>query len=467
MRTPPAPRHPRYTRSVIRGTLDRLHLGDLLQWLQMGDLSGRLALHDGSRERRLDLLEGRVVYVSSLDPEERLATWLATDGVVSAAAARRLLGASLLRRQLFTDLVVASGEASPATLRASLIRLAERIAGRALAAGELRFEFDPSYPVRDLLGLTIDLAPSTLLMEAARRRDEAGDGDGWVPSEPLPFDGAEFESFFWELIRRGISGEDRLDGSELERLHRLVRDIMATLAQWLASSPGLVPIPTEQASAVANCLGDGRAVRLSGLPHSAWNAMVLACAVRHPELPPPVTLYGLEELGSELDLWVEMTGSELWRRPHAQRLDELTRGVVGSWSRAARAAAGPLGVVPGEAELAVHLLAIPTDLVLWVLTTLPMPHQRLRHALLGDLARRVGVALARRADFPPGLQHVLDLGSPGRLGVCLDIGREILPSAPVWLRTVPEDEASALALASADELAEAAAAAQREFTAAG
>jgi len=452
---------------VIRGTLDRLHLGDLLQWLQMGDLSGRLTLHDGSRERRLDLLEGRIVYVSSLDPDERLASWLAADGVVSAAAARRLLGASLLRRRLYTDLLVESGEASPAALRASLTRLAERIAGRALAATELRFEFNPSYPVRDLLGLTIDVAPNTLLMEAARRRDEAGEDDSGAPAEPLPFDGPEFERFFWQLIRRGISGEDRLDGSELERLHRLVRDIMATLAQWLRSSPGLVPIPSEQASTVADRLGDGRAVRLSGLPHSTWNTMVLACAVRHPELPPPTTLYGLEEVGRELDLWVEMTGSERWRRPHAQRLDELTRSVVSSWSRAARAAAGPLGVVPGEAELAVHLVAIPTDLVLWVLTTLPMPDQRMRHVLLADLARRVGVALADRAGFPPALQGVLDLRSPGRLGVCLHIGREILPSAPVWLGTVPEDEGAVLELASAAELAAAAAAAQQEFSASG
>ncbi len=464
---PPACRCPSYTRPVIRGTLDRLHLGDLLQWLQMGDLSGRLTLHDGAGQRRLDLLEGRVVYVSSLEPGERLATWLAADGVVSAAAARRLLGASLLRRQLFTDLLVEAGETSPEALRASLTRLAERIAGRALAAGELRFEFDPSYPVRDLLGLTIDVAPNTLLMEAARRRDEVGGGDDGLPARPLPFDGPEFERFFWELIRRGISGEDRLDGSELERLHRLVRDIMATLAQWLASSPGLVPIPTEQASAVADLLGDGCPVRLSGLPHSAWNAMVLACSVRHPELPPPTTLYGLEAVGAELDLWVEMTGSERWRRPHAQRLDELTRSVVASWSRAARAAAGPLGVVPGEAELAVHLVAIPTDLVLWVLTTLPMPHQRLRHVLLGDLARRVGVALAQRADFPPALQGVLDRGSPGRLGLCLHIGREVLPSAPVWLDTVADDEAATLALTSADELAAAAAAAHQEFAATG
>ena len=49
---------------MIRGNLDRLHLGDLLHWLELGGQTGRLTLTDTIGERRLDFLHGRIVYVS-------------------------------------------------------------------------------------------------------------------------------------------------------------------------------------------------------------------------------------------------------------------------------------------------------------------------------------------------------------------------------------------------------------------
>ena len=62
---------------MIRGSLDRLHFGDLLQWFQMGSVSGRLTLMDTRGRRRLDFRNGRFCYASSTIPEERLATWFA------------------------------------------------------------------------------------------------------------------------------------------------------------------------------------------------------------------------------------------------------------------------------------------------------------------------------------------------------------------------------------------------------
>lgn len=438
-------------------------MGDLLQWLQMGRLSGRLKLFDRQLERRLDLLDGRIVYASSLVAEERLATWLASEGVAPPAEIRQMLGVSVLQRRLFTDLLIEAGYADGDALRAAIARLAEVIVSRVLAAPSLQFSFDASYPVRDLLALSLDIDPHALLMEAARQRDECGLEGEAALTETLPFSGDEFERFFWGLIRDGITAADGLDGDELSHLHRLVRDIMGTLAQWLASSPGLVPLPTHQASAAADLLCGEGLVRLSGMAHASWNQMVLACSIRHPELVPPVTLAALEAAATAIDLWVEMTGSERWRRPHAERLDELTRSVVLSWSRAARTAAPHLGVDPDTAALAVHLITVPTDLVLWVLSTLSLPHQRLRHALLRDLSRRVGAALTQRACFPGMFQSLFDPDDATPLGVCLDIGREQLPSAPVWLTTIPNDESRVLAVASPGRLTAAASAVRAEF----
>jgi hypothetical protein len=159
---------------VIQGNLDRLHLGDLLQWLQLGRLNGRLTLIGRQSKRHLDFLDGQIVYVSSSVPQERLASWLATEGLLPVSQLRRLLGVSLLRRTLFTNLLVDRGGFSPEGLRRSLTRLAETITSRVLATGEVRFVFDPKYPVASLLGLTLRVEPNTLVLEAARRSDENG-----------------------------------------------------------------------------------------------------------------------------------------------------------------------------------------------------------------------------------------------------------------------------------------------------
>ncbi len=445
---------------MIHGNLDRLHLGDLMQWLQMGSLSGRLTLASATGERRLDILDGRVVFVSSSVPEERVATWLVREGLLPAARLAQLLGVSLLRRTLFTDAVMSEGGVPMSALRASLTRLAEQITIRVMRDDPVRFTFDPAYPVRDLLGLDLNVEPHQLVLEAARLSDEGMDVEQDPADVALPFTGDEFERFFWSFVRTAIPADEPIDGELLAELHGITRDIMGTLAQWLGSSPGLVPMPTGHATEISRMVSEGRQATLLGYPHAAWNQMVLACSLRAASVPRPRTLGELERMASELDLWVEMTGSEAWRRPHAERLDGLTRRVVETWARAAAAAAPHLGIEPGAAALAVHLVVVPTDLVLWVLSSLPVPHQRARHALLRLLPQRVGTSLARLADFPPAFRSVLEVEEVTPLGACLALSRETLDSASVWPRTVPGDESRLLEVADPAALTSAAAAAR-------
>ncbi len=445
---------------MIHGTLGRLHLGDLLQWLQMGGLSGRLAVRSPQGERRLDVLDGRVVFASSTVPEERVATWLAREGMLPGARLRQLLGWSMLRRTLFTDAVVAEGGVPAEALRASLSRLAGVITIRVLHGDELHFTFDPAYPVRDLLGMDLDVEPNTLLLEAAKLVDEGLDQARDAEAADLPFTGEAFERFFWSMIREAVPADEPLDGEGLAQLHGITRDIMGTLAQWLGSSPGLVPLPSAQATEISAQVSDGGDVRLEGLSQASWNQSVLACSVRSSELLAPQTLNGLEQTATELDLWVEMTGTDGWRRPHADRLDGLTRRVVLTWSRAAAAAAPHLGVEPGTAALAAHLAVVPTDLVLWVLASLSVPHARTRQTLLQRLPQRIGCGLARLADFPEPLRQVFEWSEPTPIGACLALARETLDSGAVWLATAPDDSDRLLEVADPEALAAAAAAAR-------
>jgi hypothetical protein len=446
---------------MIEGNLDRLHFGDLLQWLQMGDVSGRLTLKDSRGERRFDFLDGRVCFASSSHPDERLATWLAKREVVPVGELRKILATSMVRRSLFTDLLMTEGRVALDDIRGSLTDLAQAITGRILAMQRVRFRFEPEYPVLDLLGLSPNLEPSKLLMEGARRSDEDHTQEVTDESYELDVVGEAFENLFWVVVRDGISGDEFLNGEQMNDLHDLVRDIVSTLTQWLASSPGLVPLPSGQIDEVTGRHARGSPINLFGLPHVAWNQMVLACAVRHQETPGPMTVRQLEETAGELNLWQEMTDSEMFHRPDAGKLDEVIGHTVTTWARAAAAAAPHLGLEPDTASLAVHLVTVPTDLVLWVLTTLPVPQQGLRKALLSHLSRRVGSRLSYLVDFPIEIRDILDLRKPTPLGVCLHFGRECLASAATWPPTVPDAGEALLDIASPTVLVAAAGAARK------
>lgn len=438
---------------MISGSLECLHFGDLLQWFQMGSVSGRLTLRDRRGERRLDFREGRICYASSSVAGERLASWVARRGLLGADELRRLLAASMLRRTLFTDLLLAHGVLDRPTLEGLLAELAEVIASRLLVAREVHFEFDPSHPVLDVLGLSLSVQPSHLLMGAARRTDEYAQPLDETTEHGLPLTGAAFEGLFWDLVRSGVTSEDPVNGDELGNLHDLVRDIVGTLAQWLATSPGLVPMPRLQVAGLGRTSAEGEPVGLFGAPHAAWNQMVFARSVATGEGREPSTMAALERSAAELDAWPEFADARFLHRPDVKQLDHLTRRVVVAWSRASAAAAPHLGLNADSATMAVHLVAVPTDLVLWVLATLPVPHRGLRRALIDRLPRRIGAALARLADFPAAFREVLEGHRPTPLGVCLDLGRAHVPSASTWPATVPPAGGGALEIVTAPALA--------------
>ncbi|MCP4902392.1 MAG: DUF4388 domain-containing protein [bacterium] len=431
---------------MIQGDLDQLHLGDLLQWLQMGELSGRLTLSSQGHDRCYDLLEGRIVYVSSTVPKERFGAWLAREGLLSPTELRLLLGVSLLRRTLFTDGLLSSSGLDRENLCASLGRLAETITARLMLADQVTFSFDPAFPTRDLLNLDLDVQPNQLLLEAARKSDEDEDPPMSVEHDTLPLSGDAFETFFCEVLKNGVDRDNPLDGEGIARVHQLLRDISQTVSQWLVSSPGLVPIPDTQAERMSSSIEEGNDFDLDGNPHITWNQMVLACSLFAEELANPSTLTELGQVAKEMNLWAELGANTSWRRPSVPRLDELTSRAVASWSRAASVAAPFLDVDPGLAHLAAHLVVIPTDLVLWVLATLPIRHEGVRRVLLSELPRRIGATLAHRANFPHAVTAVIKGGTPTHLGGCLQLSRSSVPSESLWHRPVPGDEKSLLTL---------------------
>jgi len=90
-----------------------------------------------------------------------------------------------------------------------------------------------------------------------------------------------------------------------------------------------------------------------------------------------------------------------------------------------------------------------------------VPHRQLRKALLDHLSRRVGSRLARMADFPAPFRDIISPLTATPLGVCLNIGRRVLPTISGWPATVPVDDGEELDFASTTALALAADAARQ------
>jgi len=438
---------------MIFGKLTGLHMGDLLQWLQAGELSGRLSF-EGKWNRHLDFLDGRVVYAASDCPEERLASWLARSGRFPASEIREVLGHSLLRKRLFTEELLQRKEISRPELRSAAMELAGIITQGILSEQDLSFRFDPEYATRDLLHLDLNLDPNSLLLEAARQLDESSPIEGSQVALDLPFEGEGYEDFFRNLISRGVGEETPMDGASYLEAHDTIRRVMQTLARWLKNSPGLVPMPGGE---LCDETG-GTEVSVSFLrnrPQIVWNLLVLTSLVSTDEL---TLVGGLEELArvaQDMKILPLLCQTEAWIRPEATRLDRLSAGSAGKWGKAASAAADALGLSPDLMRLGAHALVVPTDLVLWVLTTIAIPHRGLSQALLELLPARVGRALASRASFPPEIQALFAPDTLTPVGICLGLSRQALNSPGVWPSLLPEDPSVLLSYFSQKQLQEA------------
>jgi hypothetical protein len=158
---------------TLSGTLDTFSLGDLLQWIEMNRLSGRVAISRGEERRTIEVKEGAIVFVSSLRPEERLGTYLTSRGILSEPVVYELLADSFLTGRSFTRLVLECGLLSPAELAAAVEELAMRILLDLFHWRGARFVYDPSVATEDLLRIQLSLRGQLLALEGARALDDS------------------------------------------------------------------------------------------------------------------------------------------------------------------------------------------------------------------------------------------------------------------------------------------------------
>jgi HD-like signal output (HDOD) protein len=156
----------------IQGDLDTFTLPDLLQWLEMSGQSGRATLTRGRVRRSIDLQGGKIVFVSSTLPEERLGTYLIRTGVLTPTAAYSALAENLLTGRSLTRIILERGLAT----RERLARAVEGLAVEILLASfhwkGASFEFDPEIPTENILQIQLSLRGQILAMHGAKALDE-------------------------------------------------------------------------------------------------------------------------------------------------------------------------------------------------------------------------------------------------------------------------------------------------------
>ena len=157
---------------TLNGTLDTFSLADLLQWLEINGLSGRVTISRGEDRRTIDLKDGAIVFVSSFRPEERLGTYLASQGILSEQVVYEVLADSFLTGRSLTRLVLECGLLAREELATAVEQLALKILLDLFHWRGATFVFDPSVATEDYLRIQLSLRGQVLALEGARSLDD-------------------------------------------------------------------------------------------------------------------------------------------------------------------------------------------------------------------------------------------------------------------------------------------------------
>jgi hypothetical protein len=158
---------------TLCGNLDTFSLADLLQWLEINSLSGRVTITRGDVKRTVDLKRGSIVYVSSSRPDERLGFFLANHGLLPEPEVYELLAENFATGVTLTRLALAQGRISREKLAGVVESLAVQVLLDLFHWRGARFEFDPLFETEDLLKIHLSLRGQVLAFQGAKSIDDS------------------------------------------------------------------------------------------------------------------------------------------------------------------------------------------------------------------------------------------------------------------------------------------------------
>lgn len=390
----------------ISGTLDRLNLGDLLEWLHLTRATGRLLLSAGATTRSFDIVRGRVSFVSSSRASERLASWVLRRDLAPRRTLLRALAISQTRGEIFTEVVEREFGVSHQTLIEAGRSLATALASRLLREEFITFTFDPSWPVTDRFHVTLDLECSKLIMQAAYRADTAPPSDHLGTPTLSTLDPEAMERLFWHII--DDLEDEPLEAAAVVRAHRTLHQVGDVMHRWVSQGPPLLPIPETEVVRVRARLEAGSPPSLLDSPTLAWDILALINGLDAP---------GVARAGGSEEAW-QLAGEDApflasllldnprWHRPVRAMDATLRRAALGR-AAAAQHLAPYFQLSPDVGATALTLGIVLLDLVLVTLASAPLASVSMQGAALRRFLPLLGRAATVAAGFPSPIAAAL------------------------------------------------------------
>lgn len=392
---------------ALSGTVDRLHLGDLLEWLHLTRASGRLLLTAGSTTRAFDFVNGKVAFVASSRACERMASWLLRQGIVDRGLVLRALAISQIQGEPFTVVVERVAGVSRERLAEVGRSLATALASRVLREDKVSFVFDQTWPVADRLHVDLGMESSNLLMQAAFRVDTLPPGDA-IADAPAATLGAEtIERLFWSLAE-DLAGEV-VDAAAFAASHAAMVNVGALLNRWVTQGSPLLPLGPVDRERVNARVEAGERVLLEDSPTFTWDLLSLVNSLDAP---------GFCRATSGEEAWLMagphafdlarmVLGNSRWRREWRGDSDEGLRRASLARAAAGRTLARTFGVEPDTAATAAVLPVVLLEFVATALSASPMASPAMQRAALQRLLPLVGHAAGLAAGLPEVLLTAL------------------------------------------------------------
>jgi hypothetical protein len=412
---------------TLSGTLDTFSLGDLLQWLEINRLSGRVTISRGEERRAIDLKDGAIVFVSSLRPEERLGTYLVSKGFLTEPVVYELLADSFVTGRSLTRLVFECGLLQREELAGAVKQLALRVLLDLFHWRGASFDFDPSVATEDLLRIQLSLRGQVLALEGARSLDDTARFRS--PLSPVaaavpPKEGGDFSpqavalAFF--SLAEGLGLENPPAAVWRERFlvfGRFSEKVAASLRQHFRPFPLFADTAERCRLALAAGSEGEEVVRLAATdPFLTLDLLFLANALRTPEsgllstVENAAAAIGPGALRRFLELLSSEDASCVSTR---ERLEKALRRAAVSTAVAASHVAPTTGEDPGVAWTLALLEPLGGYELLKLLLAEDFEPGPFRAAALAWYRAASGRVLARKVNLPPAFGDVL--GSSGQI----------------------------------------------------
>ena len=392
---------------TLSGTLGRLYLGDLLEWLQLTHATGRLLLSAGDVTRAFDMNRGKVAFVSSSRASERFGSWLLRKGVASREVLMKALVVSQTQGELLTSVLKRNAGIEPAKLVEAGRSLATTLASRVLREDQVIFTFDPTQPVADRNEVDLDLDCRNLIMQAAYRVDTKPVGAQAQIAPHTTLDPNTLEALFWHITIE-LEGE-LLEATAVAEAHRAFLAVGDLLHRWVAQGPPLLPIGPADAQRILRRLKAGKQPRLEDSPTLVWNLLCLVNGLDAPGQPRASNATEAWEMaGEHAKVFVHLIlDNPRWHREKKSANDPALRRAALARIAAARKLAGIVGLEEDTAATAAALPMVLLELVATALSSSPLASSAMQRCALQHLLPLVGQAASTAAGMPEVLLAAL------------------------------------------------------------